>query len=62
MEDTIGGLKEKLIAAHKAGIKKVLIPRKNYERDLDELPNEVKDAIEIIPVDTIDDVLKNALV
>ena len=58
----IGGLKEKLIAAHKAGIKKALIPRKNYERDLDELPSEVKDAIEIIPVDTIDDVLKNALV
>ena len=58
----IGGLKEKLIATHKAGIKKALIPRKNYERDLDELPNEVKDAIEIIPVDTIDDVLENALV
>ncbi|MCZ6102956.1 endopeptidase La [Campylobacter ureolyticus] len=58
----IGGLKEKLIAAHKAGIKKALIPRKNYERDLDELPNEVKDAIEIIPVDIIDDVLENALV
>lgn len=58
----IGGLKEKLIAAHKAGIKKALIPRKNYERDLDELPNEVKDAIEIIPVNIIDDVLENALV
>lgn len=58
----IGGLKEKLIAAHKAGIKKALIPRKNFERDLDELPVEVKQKIEIIAVDTIDDVLKNALV
>ena len=58
----IGGLKEKLIAAHKAKMKKALIPRKNYERDLDEIPQEVKDTMEIIAVDVIEDVLKEALV
>ncbi len=58
----IGGLKEKLIAAYKAKMKKALIPRKNFERDLDEIPDEVKDAMEIKPVDVIEDVLKEALV
>ncbi|WP_275541395.1 S16 family serine protease, partial [Campylobacter concisus] len=58
----IGGLKEKLIAAHKAGIKTALIPRKNYDRDLVDIPAEVKADMKIIAVDTIDDVLKNALV
>jgi len=58
----IGGLKEKLIAAYKAGVKKALIPEKNYERDLDDIPNEVKDAIEIIGVSVIDEVLAEALV
>jgi len=58
----IGGLKEKLIAAYKAGVKKALIPAKNYERDLDDIPNEVKDNIEIIPVKNIKEVLKEALV
>ena len=58
----IGGLKEKLIAAHKAKIKEVLIPRKNFERDLDEIPSEVKDEMKIYPVEKIEDVLKYALV
>ncbi|MFC2748151.1 MAG: S16 family serine protease, partial [Campylobacter concisus] len=58
----IGGLKEKLIAAHKAGIKIALIPRKNYDRDLVDIPAEVKGDMKIIAVDTIEDVLKNALV
>ncbi|CZE50182.1 endopeptidase La [Campylobacter geochelonis] len=58
----IGGLKEKLIAAHKAKITKVLIPRKNYERDLKDIPKEVKDELEIVAVDTINDVLKEALI
>jgi len=58
----IGGLKEKLIAAYKSGVTKALIPSKNYERDLDEIPNEVKKAIEIIPVSVIDEVLAEALV
>ncbi|AXX91651.1 endopeptidase La [Malaciobacter molluscorum LMG 25693] len=58
----IGGLKEKLIAAYKAKMKKVLIPRKNHQRDLDEIPLEVKKAMEIKAVDTIEDVLKEALI
>ena len=58
----IGGLKEKLIAAHKAGIKTALIPRKNYERDLGDIPQDVKKDMQIIPVDAIEDVLKNAFV
>ncbi len=58
----IGGLKEKLIAAFKAKMTKVLIPAKNFKRDLDDIPNEVKDSLEIVAVDTIEDVLKQALV
>jgi len=58
----IGGLKEKLIAAYKAGVKKALIPQKNYERDLDDIPKEVTQAIEIIGVRKIDDVLKEVFV
>lgn len=58
----IGGLKEKLIAAYKAKMKKALIPRKNYDRDLDDIPQEVKDAMEIKAVNVIEDVLKEALV
>jgi ATP-dependent Lon protease len=58
----IGGLKEKIIAAHKAMITTILIPRKNYERDLDELPDEIRDSLTILPMDVIEDVLKEALV
>ena len=58
----IGGLKEKLIAGYKAGVTKALIPIKNYERDLEDIPNEVKDAMEIIPVDNIREVLDIVLV
>jgi len=58
----IGGLKEKLIAAYKEKMKKALIPRKNYERDLEDIPAEVKKAMEIKPVDKIEDVLKEGLV
>ena len=57
----IGGLKEKMIAAYKAKIKKVVICKKNYEKDLDDIPNEVKENIEIIPVTNIEEVLKEAL-
>jgi len=57
----IGGLKEKLIAAYKAGVNKALIPQKNFERDLDDIPKEVLKAITIVPVSTIDEVLKEAL-
>ena len=58
----IGGLKEKLIAAFKAKMKKALVPRKNFDRDLDDIPEEVKESMEIKAVDTIEDVLKEALV
>ncbi|MCK5110435.1 MAG: endopeptidase La [Arcobacteraceae bacterium] len=58
----IGGLKEKLIAAHKAKMKKVLIPKKNYKRDLSEIPDEVKESLEIIAVNNISEVLKESLV
>ncbi len=58
----IGGLKEKLIAAYKADMTKVLIPVKNYERDLDDIPKEVKDALEIVPVKRVEEVLKQVLI
>ena len=57
----IGGLKEKLLAALRGGIKTVLIPRDN-EKDLTEIPDNVKEGLEIIPVDHVRDVLKIALV
>jgi ATP-dependent Lon protease len=56
----IGGLKEKLLAAHRGGIKKVLIPEQNV-RDLAEIPQNVKNALEIVPVKWIDQVLDLAL-
>ena len=56
----IGGLKEKLLAAHRAGIKKVLIPFEN-KKDLVEIPEIIKKNIEIIPVKNVDEVLKHAL-
>jgi ATP-dependent Lon protease len=57
----IGGLKEKLLAALRAGIKTVLIPSEN-EKDLAEIPDNVKRGLTIIPVATVDEVLKMALV
>lgn len=56
----IGGLKEKLIAADRAGIKKVLIPKDNLI-DLKDIPSEVKDNLEIKAVETVEDVLKETL-
>src|SRR5690606_6874788 len=56
----IGGLKEKLLAAHRGGIKKVLIPHENV-KDLTDIPDNVKGDIEIVPVRWIDDVLQHAL-
>lgn len=58
----IGGLKEKLIAAHRAGIKTALIPQKNYVRDLNDIPEEVKKDMKIVAVDRIEDVLKEVLI
>jgi ATP-dependent Lon protease len=58
----IGGLKEKLIAAHRAEMVLVLIPQKNYERDLEDIPKEVRDALEIRGVKRIEEVLDIVLV
>jgi ATP-dependent Lon protease len=56
----IGGLKEKLLSALRSGVKTVLIPEEN-EKDLADIPDNVKTALEIIPVSTMDEVLKHAL-
>ncbi|MEK9847736.1 MAG: endopeptidase La, partial [Rhodospirillaceae bacterium] len=56
----IGGLKEKLLAALRGGIKLVLIPKDN-EKDLSEIPDNVKEGLEIVPVSTVDEVLDQAL-
>ena len=56
----IGGLKEKLLAAMRSGVKTVLIPQEN-EKDLAEIPDNVTSALEIIPVNTMDEVLAKAL-
>jgi ATP-dependent Lon protease len=57
----IGGLKEKLLAAHRAGIKKILIPDDN-KKDLAEIPKNILGDIELIPVKNVDEVIKIALV
>ncbi len=57
----IGGLKEKLLAAHRGGISKVLIPQEN-EKDLAEIPKNIKDKLTIVPVKWIDEVMQHALV
>jgi ATP-dependent Lon protease len=56
----VGGVKEKVLAAHRAGLKTILIPRKNL-KDLVDIPKKARDAIRIIPVDHMDDVLNVAL-
>jgi ATP-dependent Lon protease len=57
----IGGLKSKLLAAHLAGVKTVLIPRRN-EKDLVDVPEEVRTQLRIVPVETMDEVLAEALI
>jgi len=57
----IGGLKEKVLAAHRAGIKTILIPKEN-EKDIEEIPQQVLKSVTIIPVGHMDDVLRKALV
>jgi ATP-dependent Lon protease len=56
----IGGLKEKLLAALRGGIKTVIIPKENV-KDLPDIPDNVKSGLEIIPAETVSDVLKVAL-
>ncbi|MBN1487920.1 MAG: endopeptidase La, partial [Anaerolineae bacterium] len=57
----VGGVKEKLLAAHRTGIKKVLLPLRN-ERDLQEVPKGVRNTLDIQLVDHMDEVLEHALV
>lgn len=57
----IGGLKEKSLAAHRSGVKRIFIPKNNV-KDLEEVPDVVKDSIEFIPVTSVDQVISQALV
>ena len=57
----IGGVKDKLLAAHRSGLTTFILPRKNM-RDLDEIPREVLDTVEVVPVDNVGEVLARALV
>ena len=57
----IGGLKEKMLAALRGGVKTVLIPKDN-EKDLPEIPDNVKEGLEVIAVSSVQEVLKHALV
>ncbi|MCA9536160.1 MAG: hypothetical protein KC593_20885, partial [Myxococcales bacterium] len=56
----VGGIKEKVLAAHRAGIKRVILPERNAA-DLEEVPEEIRETLEFIPVSTVDEVLANAL-
>ena len=56
----VGGIKEKILAAHRAGIKRVILPERNMA-DLEEVPQEVRDELEFIPARKMEDVLLNAL-
>ena len=56
----VGGIKEKVLAAHRAGIKTILLPRDN-EQDLDDIPEEIRKSVTFIFVDMVEDVIKNAL-
>jgi ATP-dependent Lon protease len=56
----VGGIKEKVMAAHRAGIKTVLLPRQN-ERDLEGVPDELRQELQVIPIDTAEQVLHEAL-
>jgi ATP-dependent Lon protease len=57
----IGGLKEKILAAHRGGIKKVIIPKEN-KKDIKDIPSSILKQIEIILVEHMDDVLSHALI
>ena len=56
----VGGIKEKILAAHRAGIKRVILPERCMA-DLDEVPQEVRDELEFVPVTKMDEVLYEAL-
>jgi ATP-dependent Lon protease len=56
----VGGIKEKVLAAHRAGIRKIILPKEN-ERDLEDVPADVRSELAFVPVETIEEVLKEAL-
>ena len=56
----VGGVKEKVLAAHRAGIKKIILPKEN-ESDLDDVPEDVRNELKFAMVETIEEVLKEAL-
>jgi ATP-dependent Lon protease len=56
----IGGVKEKVLAAHRNGLKTVILPKRN-EQDVDDVPDEIKETMKFIFVDKVDDVLASAL-
>jgi ATP-dependent Lon protease len=56
----VGGIKEKVLAAHHAGVKRVLLPARN-RKDLEEIPPEVHGALDFVPLETVDDALAAAL-
>ena len=56
----IGGLKEKVLAAHRFGLRTIILPKRN-EVDLDDIPDEVKKVMTFIPVETVDEVLEASL-
>ena len=56
----IGGIKEKILAAHRAGLRTIILPRKN-KKDLDEIPAKTRRDLKFIFVESMDDVLKSAL-
>ena len=57
----VGGIKEKVLAAHRAGIKKILLPIDN-KRDIDDIPQNIRKQLEFVLISTMDDVLEHALV
>jgi ATP-dependent Lon protease len=56
----IGGIKEKILAAHRNGLRTVILPKRN-EQDLEDVPEEIKKEMKFVFVDTVDDVIKAAL-
>ncbi|HII84023.1 MAG TPA: endopeptidase La [Methanobacterium subterraneum] len=56
----VGGIKEKVLAAHRAGIKRVILPEENM-KDLDDVPDDVKEEMEFLPVKTVEDVIKETI-
>jgi ATP-dependent Lon protease len=56
----VGGIKEKVLAAHRSGLTTVILPRRN-EQDLDDIPDDVRSSMKFILVDTVDEVLEHAL-